>query len=48
MYVFNTEGFLEVVIESWPERELLQFHLFVQCLHFILTIAFVSRHICFK
>ena len=28
--------------------QLLQFHLFVQCSRFILAIAFVSRHICFK
>ena len=28
--------------------QLLQFQLFVQCLHFISTIAFLSRHICFK
>ena len=28
--------------------QLLQFHLFVQCSRFISTIAFVSRHICFK
>ena len=28
--------------------ELLQFHLFVQCSHFISAVAFVSCHICFK
>ena len=28
--------------------QLLQFHRFVQCSRFILVLAFVSRHICFK
>ena len=28
--------------------QLLQLHLFVQCSHFISSIAFVSRHNCFK
>ena len=28
--------------------QLLRFHLFVQCSHFISAIPFVSRHICFK
>ena len=28
--------------------QLLQVHLFVECSHFILAIAFFSRHICFK
>ena len=28
--------------------QLLQFHLFVQCSHLVLVVAFVSRYICFK
>ena len=43
------------VIRPWVQLalrtnflQLLQFHLFVQCSHFLSAIAFISDHICFK
>ena len=52
---FRSEALTDWANRSWVQLalrakfvQLLQFHLFVQCLYFISAIAFVSRHICFK
>ena len=52
---FCSDALTDWPIKPWvqlPFRpnflQLLQFHLFVQCSHFISAIALVSRHICFK
>ena len=52
---FRSEALTDWAIRPWAQlalranfEQLLQFHLFVKCSHFISAIAFVSRHICFK
>ena len=52
---FRSDVLTYWVIRPWVQLalranfvQLLQFHLFVQCSHFISAIAFVSHHICFK
>ena len=52
---FRSDALTDWAIRPWVQLalranfvQLLQFHLFVQCSHFISAIAFVSRHICFK
>ena len=52
---FRSEALTNWAIRPWVQLtlranfvQLLQFHLFVQCSHFISVFAFVSRHICFK
>ena len=52
---FRSDALTDWAIRSWVQLALianfvqrLQFHLFVQCSHFISVIAFVSRHIFFK
>ena len=52
---FRSDALTDWAIRPWVQLtlranfvELLQFHLFVQCSSFISTIAFVSRHTCFK
>ena len=56
----TTTGFCSDALTDWATRpwvqlalranfvQLLQFHLFVQCSHFISAVAFVSHHIYFK
>ena len=52
---FRSDTLINWTFKAWVELalranflQLLLFHLFVQCPHFISTIAFVSCHICFK
>ena len=52
---FRSDTLTDWAIRPWVQLtfrpnfvQLLQFHLFVQCLHFTLAIAFVGRRICFK
>ena len=52
---FRSDALTDWAIRPWVQLalranfvQLLQFHLFVQCSHFISAIAFVSRHICLK
>ena len=52
---FCSDALTDWAIRTWVQLalraifvQLLQFHLFVQCLHFISAIAFFSCHICFK
>ena len=52
---FRLDALTDWAIRPWVQLalrakfiQLLQFHLFVQCSRFILSFAFVSRHICFK
>ena len=52
---FRSDALTVWAIRPWVQLalranfvQLLQFHRFVQCSRFILVLAFVSRHICFK
>ena len=52
---FRSDALIDCAIRTWVQHALranqlqvFQFCLFVQCLHFISTIAFVSCHISFK
>ena len=52
---FHSDALTDWALRSWVQLalrakflQLLKFHLFVQRSYFILVIAFVSRHICFK
>ena len=52
---FSSDTLNDWAIRPWVQLalranfvQLLQFHLFIQCSHFILAIAFVSCHIYFK
>ena len=52
---FRSDALTDWAIRPWVQLalranfvQLLQFHLFDQCSHFISAITFVSRHICFK
>ena len=49
---FRSDALTDWAVWPWVQRsqlvKLLQFHLFVQCWHFILAIAFVSGHVYFK
>ena len=52
---FRSDALTDWAIRPWVQLtfranfvQLLQFHLLFQCSQFILAIAFVSRHICFK
>ena len=52
---FCSDAWTNWAIRPWVQLalranfvQLLQFHLFVQCSHFILAIAFISHHSCFK
>ena len=53
--LFSSEDLSDWAIRLWVKLalrpnfvQLLQFHLFVQSSRFILVLAFISRHICFK
>ena len=52
---FRSDALTDWAIRPWVQLalranfvQLLQFHLFVQCLRFISVFAFISCHICFK